>query len=145
MRYTGERLRALLTGNSALRAQCYASMGTDKKKGIEYFYGTGINITIKKLSEIMHACQKPIDFFIDFEEGERSTDGHVSGTGNVVNSTIVSNNEKITHMQEVLKLKEDIINEKERVILMKDAQIELQNKRYDELIALIKSDKIQTL
>ncbi|MBR6592378.1 MAG: hypothetical protein IKK81_07165 [Prevotella sp.] len=143
MRYTGERLRSLLNGNSGLRKQVYASLNTGgKKKGIEYFYGNDLNITLKKLSAIMHATKKPIEFFVDFEDGERIMDGRVSGTGNVVNSTIVNNDDEVNHMKEILKLKEELLNEKERIIALKDGQIEYQNKRYDELLALIKSDTV---
>lgn len=144
MRYNGDRLRKLLTGNAALRDQVYAYLNKGNRKGLDYYYGVDINITIGKLSDIMAATKKPIEFFVDFEEGEHQESGRVSGTGNVVNSTVVQGDATVNHLREVIRLKDEIISEKERIINIKDERIASINKKYDDVLALINSDKIGT-
>ena len=88
----------------------------------------------------------PLDFFVDFEAGELPEPyrSGVNGNNNIVNSSI--NSEQgvtIEHLNEVIKLKNQIITDKERLIASKDIEIE-------HLKALIKehnfedSDKTRT-
>jgi hypothetical protein len=80
-----------------------------------------------------------IEFFVDFEPGELPSyrrDG-VSGSNNIINSSV--NNDltvKVDHLNEVIRLKDELIADKERIITLKDAEIEQWKKRYDDLIKL---------
>lgn len=94
-----------------------------------------------------------MEFFVEFEPSElasSSTGGDsVNGSHNIINSS-VSNDQanRIEYLLEMLKMKDAIINEKERVITLKEAEIELWKKRLDDAIKLAEfgdSDKNRTL
>ena len=91
-----------------------------------------------------------IDFFVDFEPGELPPyrrDG-VSGSNNIINSSVSNDlTIKVDHLNEVIRLKDELIADKERIITLKDAEIEQWKKRYDDLIKIAQfgeSDKNRT-
>lgn len=110
----------------------------------------GHNITLSTLTALMHETGLSIDFFIDFEPGELPPyrrDG-VSGSNNIINSSVSNDlTTKVDHLNEVIRLKDELIADKERIITLKDAEIEQWKKRYDDLIKLAQfgeSDKNRT-
>lgn len=101
----------------------------------------GHNITLSTLTALMHETGLSIDFFIDFEPGELPPyrrDG-VSGSNNIINSSVSNDlTVKVDHLYEVVRLKDELIADKERIITLKDAEIEQWKKRYDDLIKMAK-------
>lgn len=104
----------------------------------------GHNVTIYTLTGLMKETGLPIDFFVEFEPGELPATpltGGVSGSNNVVNSNISNDlTIKVDHLLEVIKLKDNAISDKERIITMKDSEIENWKKRYDDLIKIMQRD-----
>ena len=88
---------------------------------------------------LMKETGMAIDFFVDFEPGELPSyrRGEVSGSNNIINSSVSNDlTVKLDHLNEVIRLKDELIADKERIITLKDAEIEQWKKRYDDLIKL---------
>lgn len=147
MIYKGSRLKALVQSHGGLYSDLASRMakykakrknGSDRDYRLGALYADGHNITINILSALMRETNKPINYFVDFEPNELQiqTEG-ISGSNNIVNS-MVSNDatQRIEHLTEVVHLKDQLIVEKERLIAMKDREIESWKKRYDDLIRL---------
>ncbi|UKK48738.1 hypothetical protein L6475_01855 [Prevotella sp. E9-3] len=148
MRYNGTRLRDYLKDRRGAYTELAKAMlkyrkprknaGTDEYN-LAPFFRVGHNITLELLTGFMKETGKSIDFFVDFEPGElpvQKTEG-VSGSSNIINSSI--NNDltmKVDHLHEIIRLKDEMIVDKERIIAMKDAEIQQWKKRHDEVITL---------
>ena len=148
MRYIGSRLKEYLNakrGRYTARAQGMMKYRSPRKNSgkneynLDPFFDDGHNISLKLLNGLMHETGKPIGFFVDFEPGELEQarmDG-INGNNNIINSTVTNDlTQKVDHLSEVIRLKDELIADKERIIASKDAEIEQWKKRYDDLIKL---------
>ena len=93
----------------------------------------------------------PLDFFVDFEAGEQPRNEQpqgIIGSHNIVNSSLTNDlTMRLDHMNEVIRLKDEMLTDKERIIALKDSEIAQWKKRYDDLIRLTQfedSDKNRT-
>ena len=144
MKYLGSNLKKFVKEHRGMYTQICETMLGGKKKGLDNYYGDGRNIHIDKLTQLMRATGMPIDYFIEFEPGERENKGAV-GNNNIINSMVGKDlSIKVDHLNEIIRLKDQIIEEKERNLIMKDQEIELWKKRYDDIIKLSKSDNNRT-
>lgn len=148
MKYIGSRLQALLKSERggytdlAVKMLKYRKPRKNASRD-EYnlvpLFEDGHNVTLSTLTGLMRETGMSIEFFVDFEPGELPSyrrDG-VSGSNNIINSSV--NNDltvKVDHLNEVIRLKDELIADKERIITLKDAEIEQWKKRYDDLIKL---------
>lgn len=113
---------------------CETMLG-GKKKGLDNYYQDGRNIRIDSLSKLLKATGMPLEYFVEFAPGELQGTGSRVGNNNIINSMVGNDlSMKIDHLNEIIKLKDQIIAEKERNLVMKDQDIELWKKRYDDLI-----------
>ena len=148
MKYVGTRLKEYLRerrGGYTELAQAMLKYKKPRKNAgrEEYnlapFFIDDHNITIQLLSGLMKETGLSIDFFVDFEPGElppMRRDG-VTGSNNIINSSISNDlTMKVDHLNEVIRLKDQLIADKERIITLKEAEIEQWKKRYDDLIRL---------
>jgi len=159
MKYIGSRLQALLKSERGSYTELASKMlkyrkprknaGKDEYNLVPLFED-GHNVTLSTLTGLMRETGKSIDFFADFEPGElptRAYDG-VSGSNNIINSTISNDlTAKVDHLSEIIRLKDELLADKERIIAMKDAEIEQWKKRCDDLIKMAQfgeSDKNRT-
>ena len=159
MIYKGSRLKSYLNGergsytdlaNRMLRHRKPRKNASKEEYSPTPYLKDGHNITASMLTALMRETGQPIDFFIDFEPGELPSyrrDG-VSGSNNIINSTVSNDlTAKVDHLNEILRLKDEMIADKERIIKLKDTEIEQWKKRYDDLIRLAQfgeSDKNRT-
>ena len=148
MRYNGTRLKEYLKGRRGGYTELAQAMvkyrrprknaGRDEYN-LAPFFIDGHNITLDLLGGLMKETGQPIEFFVDFEPGERSpyrSEG-ISGSNNIINSSVTNDlTIKVDHLNEVIRLKDELIADKERIITLKDAEIEQWKKRYDDLIKL---------
>ena len=148
MKYIGNRLQSYLKGERGGYTDLAAKMLKYRKPrknaskdeySLTPLLKDGHNITLSTLTALMRETGKSIDFFVDFEPGELPSyryDG-ISGSNHIISSSV--NNDltiKVDHLNEVIRLKNEIITDKERIITLKDAEIEQWKKRYDDLIRL---------
>ena len=151
MMYVGSRLQALLKSERGSYTELASKMMKYRKprknaSKEEYnllpLFEDGHNVTLRTLSGLMRETGKSIDFFVDFEPGELPLyrcDG-VSGSNNIINSSVSNDlTIKVDHLNEVIRLKDELISDKERIITLKDAEIDQWKKRYDDLITLTQS------
>ena len=150
MIYKGSKLKKLVSDCPGMYQDLAERMGKYKRQRknghssiyrLDSLYKDGHNIQINTLDALVKETGRPLDFFVDFEPSELSCyvnggDG-VRGNNNIINSS-VSNDQanRIEYLTEMLKMKDAIINEKERVITLKEAEIELWKKRLDDAIKL---------
>ena len=159
MKYVGSRLQALVKSERGGYTDLAAKMLKYKKprkneSKDEYnlvpLFKDGHNLTLNTLTGLMRETGMSIDFFVDFEPGEIPSQQHagISGSNNIVNSSITNDlTLTVDHLNEVIRLKDELISDKERIITLKDAEIEQWKKRYDDLIKLAQfgeSDKNRT-
>ncbi len=156
MKYTGKRFQSYLDKHPGSYTELANAMRKYKKArknggngeySLSPFLRDGHNITVNTLSALMRETGMSIDFFIDFEPGELPgyRDNSVQGSRNVVNSTITNDlTMKVDHLTEVINLKNQMLSDKDRIIAMKDSEIEQWKKRFDDLIKSF-SDKNGTL
>ena len=135
-------------GHKELSSKLAAKNGT-KTYNLNGAFKDGTNLTLKSLTDILWATGLSIDEIVDFEPAElprAGSTGRISGNNNIVNSSVSSDMAlKIDHLNEVIRLKDEIIEEKVNVIASKDELIdELQGlkKKYDDLIELVKNKNI---
>lgn len=159
MKYIGSRLQALLKSERGGYTELASKMLKYRKprknaSKDEYnlvpLFEDGHNVTLYTLTGLMRETGMAIDFFVDFEPGELPPyrrDG-VSGSNNIINSSVSNDlTIKVDHLNEVIRLKDELLADKERIITLKDAEIEQWKKRYDDLIKLAQfgeSDKNRT-
>lgn len=148
MKYVGSRLQALLKSERGGYTELAAKMlkyrkprqnGSKDEYNLGPFFKDGHNVTLYTLTALMRETGMPIDFFVDFEPGELPSarrDG-ISGSNNIINSSVTNDlTMKVDHLNEVIRLKDELIIDKERIITLKDAEIEQWKKRYDDLIKI---------
>lgn len=159
MKYIGSRLQALLKSERGSYTELALGMlkyrkprknaGKDEYNLVPLFED-GHNVTLSTLTGLMRETGMSIDFFVDFEPGELPQQKHdgVSGSNSITNSSVINSlTLKVDHLYEVIRLKDELIAEKERIITMKISETEQWKKRYDELSKLAQfgwSDKNQT-
>lgn len=160
MKYVGSRLQALLKterggytklATKMLKYRKPRKNASREEYNLMPFFEDGHNVTLSTLTALMRETGMTIDFFVDFEPGEISQakmDG-VTGNNNIINSTVTNDlTQKVDHLSEVIRLKDMLIADKERIITSKDAEIEQWKTRYDDLIKLAQfggSDKNGTI
>lgn len=148
MYYKGSQLKEYVRSRRGRYTELCLAVFGKKKDGLDNYYRDGRNIQIDKLTKIMRATGKPITYFVDFEENElpSASRGNVGmGNNNIINSTISTEAAyQIEHLNEVIRLKDQIIAEKERVITSRDVEIAQWKKRYDDLIVLSKNGSAET-
>lgn len=148
MRYVGSRLKEYLNAKRGRYTELAQGMTKHKSPrrnsgkneyNLHPFFEDGHDLTLSKLTALMRETGMSIDFFVDFEPGELPTyrrDG-VSGSNNITNSSVSNDlTIKVDHLNEVIRLKDELIADKERIITLKDAEIEQWKKRFDDLIKL---------
>ncbi len=146
MKYRGTRLYKLVQSGRggytdlAEKMKKYRKVrknSSDKPYRIESLYQDGHNITLSTLTALMKETGKPIDFFIDFEPWELSAE-HAGLLRNNMFDNFASDEEteRVNHLNEIIHLKNELLKEKERVISMKDAEIEQWKKRIDDLLLI---------
>ena len=147
MKYIGSRLQALLKSERGSYTELAAKMLKYRKprknaSKDEYnlvpLFEDGHNVTLNTLTGLMRETGMPIDFFVDFEPGELPPYRRDGVSGNNITSSSVNNDLtlKVDHLNEVIRLKDELIADKERIITLKDAEIEHRKKRYDDLIKI---------
>lgn len=135
MRYRGSKLKKFVQENRGKYTEICEAMLGGKKKGLDNYYHDDRNIRINKLSQILKATGMPLEYFVEFEPGEMIGNGGNIGNNNVINSMIGNDlSMKVDHLNEIIRLKDQVIAEKERNIVMKDQEIELWKKRYDDMV-----------
>ena len=160
MRYIGTRLKEYLKSERggytdlAERMQKYRkprTNGGNAEYSLAPFLRDGHNITIASLTALMKETGFPLDFFVDFEPSElpRSEQPQgIIGSNNIVNSSLSNDlTLRLDHLNEVLRMKDEMLTDKERIIALKDSEIAQWKKRYDDLIRLTQcedSDKNRT-
>ena len=154
MKYKGTRLAALVQGSRGEYTDLGERMSkykrprknsSGKNYRIECLYNDGLNLQMSTLTALMKETGKPIDFFIDFEPWELPSALGVSGNGNIINSS-VSNDmaQRIEHLNEVIHLKNELLTEKDKIVALKDAEIEQWKKRYDDLLSFTQNSNSDT-
>lgn len=148
MIYKGSRLREYLNGerggytdlaNRMLKHRKPRKNSSKDEYSLTPYLKDGQNVTLSMLTALMKETGMAIDFFVDFEPGELPSyrRGEVSGSNNIINSSVSNDlTIKLDHLNEVIRLKDELIADKERIITLKDAEIEQWKKRYDDLIKL---------
>ncbi len=155
MRYLGSRLKRLLGEKSG--AYTELEKGMRKYRGLRKngrkdgsfnlspYLEDDHNITIKTLSALMKESGKPLDFFVELEDGETLSSlipSEVKGNGNIVNSSVRNDLiPQIHFLQEKIGLQEQLLAEKERNIQQKDEEIRNLRKSFDKLIESLSSTK----
>ena len=141
MRYVGSRLKALLNQERGrymelAKAMCKYRRPRKNESKKEYnlipLLGDGHNVTLSTLTGLMKETGKSIEFFVDFEPGELLQSHHEIGNHNIINSA-VSNDLTATmeHLHEIIRLKDALLADKERIIAAKDSEIEHWRRRFD--------------
>ena len=157
MKYIGSRLKDYLKEHRGAYTELAQAMLKYRKPrknagrdeyNLAPFFRDGHNITLDLLAGLMRETGFSIEFFVDFEPGELppyyKKDG-VSGSNNIINSSISNDlTLKVDHLNEVIRLKNELIEDKERIITLKDAEIEQWKKRYDDLIRLYQAGSNNT-
>ena len=136
MRYIGSRLKEYLKSERgsytdlAERMQKYRkprSNGGNAEYSLAPFFRDGHNITISSLTALMKETGMPLDFFVDFEAGEQPRNEQpqgIIGSHNIVNSSLTNDlTMRLDHMNEVIRLKDEMLTDKERIIALKDSEI----------------------
>ncbi len=147
MIYKGSRLQALVTKNRGYHAELSAKLAARnnaKSYNLTLLYKDGRNLQLSTLTDLLQATGLPVDYFIDFEPSELPTRpinnasgnrSNVHGSNNIVNSLVASDlTMKIEHLNEVIALKDQLIESKEALIQM------WQNK-YNELADQLNTTK----
>ncbi len=121
MKYTGLRLAHYLSEERGRYAQLADAMvkyrgdrknASSKKYNLAPLLHDGHNITIKILDGLMRETGMPIEFFIDFEnEAERGLRTQDQATA-------------ISHLHAIIGLKDELLQDKERIIASMSEEIE---------------------
>ena len=141
----GSRLQALLKSERGKYKDLAARMleyrkprknGGNKEYNLLPLYKDGHNITLHTLTGLIRLTGMPLEFFVDFENGELSSSQSFTGSNNIINSSISTSNmeNEISHLREVISLKDQMLADKERIIEMKSSEIEQWKNRYDNLV-----------
>lgn len=142
MKYKGSRLKEYVRTHRGMYTDLCVAMLGGKKKGLDNYYRDDKNIMLDNLTALLKATGKSVDFFVEFEPGELPTSAapNFSGNNNIINSMVGNDlTAKVEHLSEIITLKDKLISEKEKVILLQANEIELWKKRYDDIIKLANS------
>lgn len=133
MEYLGSKLKRFVQDHRGMYTQICETMLGGKKKGLDNYYQDGRNIRIDSLTRLLKATGMPLEYFVRFEPGElQSVSGCVGDNNiNINNSQVGDLNQKLEHVNEVLALKDQIIDGQAH-------EIALMRKRCDELEHQIK-------
>ena len=154
MEYKGSRLKKFVGERSGAYTELEKKMrkyrkarknSSDAEYNLRPLYKDGHNITISVLTALMRETGKPLDFFIDFEPNEIPNtlrSDNVSGNHNVINSNISNDSSlRIEYLTNTIKLKDQLIDEKERNIIQKDSEIAALRKQNNKLIEMLEKLK----
>ncbi|MCH3994127.1 MAG: hypothetical protein LKE54_03580 [Prevotella sp.] len=139
--YKGSRLHDLCLAQRGLSTQLSLAL-FGKKKGIDRYYHDGINITIDMLEKIAMNTGKSVDYFLEYKH---TSDGlkessSVNGNNNIVNSPMANEAmAKIDHLNEVIKLKDDLIVRDKQLIETKDVVIKSLRDTINDYIKLLQA------
>ncbi len=121
MKYTGLRLARYLSEERGRYAKLADAMvkyrgdrknASDKKYNLAPLLHDGHNITIKILDGLMKETGMPIEFFIDFENEEERAKRKQDQAA------------VISHLREIIGLKDELLQDKERIIASMSSEIE---------------------
>lgn len=138
--YKGTRLHDLVKKERGLGAQLSREI-FGKNKGIERYYKDGVNITVTNLEKIAICTGKTVEYFLDYKRPANATtvNPHVYGDNNIVNSPNANDAlEKIEHLNNVIKLQEEIIKGDKDLIASKDVIIQTLKERINDHVKLMK-------
>lgn len=154
MEYKGSRLKKFVGERSGAYTELEKKMrkyrkarknSSDAEYNLRPLYKDGHNITISVLTALMRETGKSLDFFIDFEPNEIPStlrSDNVSGNHNVINSNISNDSSlRIEYLTNTIKLKDQLIDEKERNIIQKDSEIAALRKQNNKLIEMLEKLK----
>ena len=154
MEYKGSRLKKFVGERSGAYTELEKKMrkyrkarknSSDAEYNLRPLYKDGHNITISVLTALMRETGKSLDFFIDFEPNEIPAtlrSDNVSGNHNVINSNISNDSSlRIEYLTNTIKLKDQLIDEKERNITQKDSEIAALRKQNNKLIEMLEKLK----
>ena len=154
MEYKGSRLKKFVGERSGAYTELEKKMrkyrkarknSSDAEYNLRPLYKDGHNITISVLTALMRETGKSLDFFIDFEPNEIPNtlrSDNVSGNHNVINSNISNDSSlRIEYLTNTIKLKDQLIDEKERNIIQKDSEIAALRKQNNKLIEMLEKLK----
>lgn len=147
--YVGSRLHDLCKQERGLGAKLSRAI-FKKNKGIERYYRDGMDITVSSLEKIAIATGKSVEYFLDYQhpDGASPSTSQVYGSNNIVNSPHANEAiEKIEHLNQVIKLQEDIIKADRESMDAKDELIHSLKERINDYIKLMQemgSDKTRT-
>lgn len=148
MKYKGSNLKRFVNEHRGMYTQiCETMLGG--KKGLDSYYHDDKNVRIETLSKLMKATGMPLSYFVEMEPGEVSglSNGDVGNNNNIIQNFVGNDlSKEVDHLTTVIKLKDELLQEKERLIIFKDSVIESWKKKYDDLIKLAreKSGESQT-
>ena len=146
MKYRGTRLYKLVQSGRGSYTDLAEKMAkyrkvrknsSDKPYRIESLYLDDHNITLSTLTALIKETGKPVDFFVDFEPWELSSKPSVSQYDNLTDKYGTDEEtERVKHLNEIIHLKDELLKEKERVISMKDTEIEQLKKQVEDLLLI---------
>lgn len=157
MKYIGSRLRKLVKEERGgyhdlavrmLKHRAPRVNGAKDEYNLVPLFRDGHNLTLSTLSAIMLETGMPITYFVDFEPGELPPlySSGINGSNNVINSSISNDlTAKVDHLNEVIRLKDTMIADKDKLLAMKDVEIEQWKKRLDDVIDLVKTGKLSEI
>lgn len=142
MRYVGSRLKALLNQERGRYTELAKAMlkyrKPRKNEGKKEYNLIPLleddhNVTLSTLTGLMRETGKSLEFFVDFEPGELLTMRQEAiGNNNIINSAVSNDLTATTeHLHEIIRLKDSMLADKERIIAAKDSEIEQWKKRFD--------------
>lgn len=142
MKYVGSRLKALLSqerGRYTELAKAMLKYRKPRKNEGRNEYNLiplledNHNVTLSTLTGLMRETGKSLEFFVDFEPGELlASRQEAIGSHNIINSAVSNDLTATTeHLHEIIRLKDEMLADKERIIAAKDSEIEQWKKRFD--------------
>lgn len=147
--FKGSRLRELCNAQRGLSTKLSQEI-FGKSKGIDRFYHDDINITVRILEQIAVATGKSVEYFLDYPRPTGSDSGHstVYGDNNIVNSPMANETvEKITNLQNTIKMKDELIQSLRDSITTRDELIRGLKERINDTVTIMQQmgkDKSQT-
>lgn len=146
MKYIGTRLKAKLNGERGAYKELSSKMlkyrkprknGSTKEYSLVPYLRDGQNLTLYTLTGLMRETGFPLDFFVDFEPNELPYQWREKiGNNNIINSAVSNDlTSTVEHLHEIIRMKNEMIADKERIIASKDSELEQWRNRYDKLVS----------
>lgn len=138
--YKGSRLQALCKKQRGLSTELSLKL-FGKRKGIDRYYKDGLNLTIDILEKIAEATGFSVEYFLDYNRPTVTTlPSSITGDHNIINSPMANEAmSRIDHLNDVIKLKDEIIEQNKKLIESKDDMIKSLKAQINDDIELMKS------